>query len=78
MLQYVQWGITAKYSLEWLMNYFAAWLVRQFKAGGIFPSVLPTFPAPKVNSEQEPEGKGWTGLVVEESTETWQRKGAAA
>lgn len=45
---------------------------------GTYPSVLPTFPAPEVNLEQELKGKGWMGMVVEESTETQQGKGAAA
>lgn len=61
------------------MNYFAVCLVRQLKARGTYPSVLPTLPAPEVNLEQERKGKGWKGaVVVEESPETQQRKGAAA
>lgn len=52
------------------MNYFVACLVRQFKARGTYPSVLPAFPAPEVNLELK--DKGW--VVVEESTETQQRK----
>lgn len=50
------------------MNYFAVRLVQQFKARGTYPSVLPTFPASEVNWEQELKGKGWMGVVVEEST----------
>lgn len=43
------------------MNYFAARLVRQFKARGAYPSVLPTFPALGLNLQQELKGKGWVG-----------------
>lgn len=61
------------------MNYFAAHLVQQFKARGTYPSVLPTFPAPGLDLQQELKGKGWVGVRVgEEATETQQRTGAVA
>lgn len=60
------------------MNYFAARLVRQFKASGTYPSVLPPSPAPGVNLAREREGRGWRGVVVGEPTQTRRREGAAA
>lgn len=46
------------------MNYFAARLVRQFKASGAYPSVLPPSPAPGVSLARERGGRGWRGAVV--------------